>query len=286
MVLFTEDPIRALQQFSSPWLDIAFIAITQLGSRHVLFILSMLVAYVVNKRAGFLVALAVLSSAALNGVLKTSFDMPRPSAELHKIPVSGAGFPSGHAQAAGTFFGTTASIFGRVWTPLALLFLSLVALSRVYLGVHFVGDVLGGVAIGLAVGAVWLLARRWNVGTRLSARSQLLVAFLAPTAAQIGIYLTVREVSTTIGLLTGVAVGWTLEPRFVDLAPPRGNRSVATRLLLGGVALTGLEIAGRSLDFAPAEYGFEILVGLIATIGIPWLFVRVETRPGFTVPDP
>jgi undecaprenyl-diphosphatase len=71
------------------------------------------------------------------------------------LPISKS-FPSSHASMAvvGTF---TLGMLYPQWIP-ALVVLSLVLMfSRVYLGVHYLGDVLGGVAYGLIWGAAWVL---------------------------------------------------------------------------------------------------------------------------------
>src|SRR6185436_699755 len=68
------------------------------------------------------------------------------------------GFPSGHAQNAATAWIATAFYFKKrwIWTT-AILLISLVGLSRVYLGVHFPTDVLGGWVIGALFACLWLL---------------------------------------------------------------------------------------------------------------------------------
>jgi undecaprenyl-diphosphatase len=71
------------------------------------------------------------------------------------LPLSKS-FPSSHASMAvvGTF---TLGALYPAWIP-ALAVLTLVLMfSRVYLGVHYLGDVLGGLAYGLIWGAVWIL---------------------------------------------------------------------------------------------------------------------------------
>ncbi len=65
-------------------------------------------------------------------------------------------FPSSHASMAvvGTF--TLGTLYPQ-WIPVLIALILVLCFSRVYLGVHYLGDVLGGLAYGLVLGAVWVL---------------------------------------------------------------------------------------------------------------------------------
>lgn len=74
------------------------------------------------------------------------------------------GFVSSHASNAFGVFAYTSMTMRRRWfTAPLLLFVSMVAYSRIYLGVHYLGDVIGGAILGLAVGAtVFFVISRAN----------------------------------------------------------------------------------------------------------------------------
>ena len=71
------------------------------------------------------------------------------------LPLSKS-FPSSHASMAvvGTF---TLGMLYPQWIPVLVALMLVLCFSRVYLGVHYLGDVLGGLVYGLVFGAVWVL---------------------------------------------------------------------------------------------------------------------------------
>ncbi len=104
-------------------------------------------------------ALAVITSEVLIGVLKAAFDRPRPPGSL--IVTSGASFPSGHAVAtAVTAVGLVLVLAtpGRTrwrWEVNAVLITSVMALSRVYLRAHWLSDTVAGALLGAGLALGW-----------------------------------------------------------------------------------------------------------------------------------
>lgn len=119
---------------------------------------------------GLVIATAFVTGDAASGAIKEAVDRKRPPVDdpqhltaAVELP-SSPSFPSGHATTAFAAAAAVAVLMPRLrWPALALA--ALVALSRVYLGVHFVLDVLAGAALGLLIGAgIALLARRLGAG--------------------------------------------------------------------------------------------------------------------------
>lgn len=152
--------LLTLQSVATPGLDRAMQLITELGSQSAYVVLLIVTFLGIDARAGRTIGLAVMVSFYLNQLLKPMFDTLRPfevdpalvRSEQAEAGALGAGFPSGHAQSSATFWGLAAVYGRRRWfAVLAAVLIVLIALSRIYLGVHFPVDVVGGLALGLAV---------------------------------------------------------------------------------------------------------------------------------------
>lgn len=105
--------------------------------------------------------LLLVVSDALNELLKVWIQRPRPCQALEAVRIlvgcsrRSFSFPSGHA----TNIAAQAALFAFHYRPLAIpLFLvaAAVGYSRVYVGVHYPADVVGGVIVGLSCGALFV----------------------------------------------------------------------------------------------------------------------------------
>jgi membrane-associated phospholipid phosphatase len=106
--------------------------------------------------------LVVPGGALLNELIKIAFHRARPKFDVPILAVKGYGFPSGHAMMATLLYGLLAVLLVRTlrdvrWRMLVVgvagSVVVLVGISRMYLGAHYLSDILAAVAAGVA----WLV---------------------------------------------------------------------------------------------------------------------------------
>jgi membrane-associated phospholipid phosphatase len=249
-VLFGTEIIEALQSALSPTLDLLFILFTLLGEDYIYMSLIAITYWCFNKRAGVQISYVLLVSAYLNYWLKMSFKMDKPPSECRIILEDDVsyGFPSGHAQSAATFWGWAGLKIRKAWMRIfffALIFL--IGLSRIYLGVHYLGDVLGGMLFG----AVFLIVAYKTIPhleSKLGSIPRWLRDYLMPLISVLlfGLSLAVfpdiaRGNSSLIcGSLFGFSFGYSLEYKHVNISVNVNSWTKVIRSLVGLIIVFGL----------------------------------------------
>lgn len=157
--------LTSIHRLSSPTLDTVAIAITWLGNVPTIVVLGVAIG-IALRRSGRRIDAWVLGAVLAGGgilsiTLKSVFDHPRPQVFAHVYAAAGQSFPSGHSLISYCLWGFVAAwlVSSAPRSPLRWLGAGLciavatsVALSRLYLGVHWPSDVLAG----LLVAAFWL----------------------------------------------------------------------------------------------------------------------------------
>lgn len=171
LTLFDKHFSDWVQTLARPWFTVFLLVITHLHSQlGVISIMFVFTLYFVRRRYRFWVMtllLSVVGGMLLNVALKNIFERTRPSLASPILTVDGYGFPSGHTMAATCLYSALV-VFG-LWktrnTRKRVLIIAggvcmvlLVGFSRIYLGAHYLSDVLGAMAEGLAWVALCLTA--------------------------------------------------------------------------------------------------------------------------------
>lgn len=147
------------------WLSFVMMVITYSGSYMVVSGVTFLsaISFYIHKHARRILPLivSVAGSAATVFVIKNVFYRDRPAEIFHLVVETDSSFPSGHATAAMALYGFLIYIIWKhdrhyLKKPFIVLLSALIVLvgiSRLYLGVHYLTDVLAGYAVGF----VWIL---------------------------------------------------------------------------------------------------------------------------------
>ena len=171
-LLALRDPANPSVPIGPEWLQEAARDVTSLGSIVVLALVTLAAAgYLFLARepvAAWLTLVAVFGGIGLIDLLKAAFARPRPDFIVHAARVFTASFPSGHASLSAITYLTMGVLLAQTQTSkairlyiimLAVFLTVLIGVSRIYLGVHYPTDVLGGWTIGIAWAiACWAIA--------------------------------------------------------------------------------------------------------------------------------
>lgn len=226
-----------LEGLRTPVLDKAMLLITSLGEETAFLVVALIVFWCVDKRKGYYVMAVGFTGTMLNQFFKLLCRVPRPwvldpefsIVEQAREAAAGYSFPSGHTQNAVGTFGSLACmtwnpILKGIWIAVAVL----VPLSRMYLGVHTPADVAMGAFMALTL--VWILKPiAWRAGHRgmkdiigmmlVMAVGLLIFAELFPDFVEVDEHNAqscLKNAYTMIGCLTGVAIVYVAERRFVN----------------------------------------------------------------------
>jgi undecaprenyl-diphosphatase len=181
VLLLLRDPTDPSQPIGPAWLQAAALDFTALGSGFVLgLIVFAIVGFLLFQgtyRTAVFVLVATTSGSALNTLLKEVFGRPRPEVVPHLRDVFSLSFPSGHAMTSAAVFLTLGALLMRITERritkvycmgMAMLLTVLVGSTRVYLGVHYPTDVLGGWLAGMSWALIcYLIERALERRTRL-----------------------------------------------------------------------------------------------------------------------
>ncbi len=157
----------ALNGGHAPWLDDVMLLATEIGRAGFVWLVIALIAAVFprHRMAAWRVGLAVgFAYLVVDGVIKPVIDRARPFEVVDIVRVITtrpltSSFPSGHAAAAVAGALATGRLFPAA-RPILWTMAVLVAVSRVYVGVHWPSDVLAGALIGFLCGWFVLGGRR------------------------------------------------------------------------------------------------------------------------------
>lgn len=170
---FDQSILDSAVEERTPWLIDVVTVITHSGGTVAAWVVSTVLTVVLllqaRRREAVLVAGAMLSGLAVMTALKNLFERQRPPLPDRLVEISSFSFPSGHAMMTAILASVLVAVILRIvlvrHVRITLVFLMVlytlaVGLSRVYLGAHWMTDVLAGWAFGALWAAFWILLTR------------------------------------------------------------------------------------------------------------------------------
>ncbi len=243
-----ESFIQNVQAYSTPFWDVLFGVGSFLGEEWFYLFFLPLLYWCVNPSLGRWVAYALLLSGYVNSALKHVWNAPRPPEALWRnlvVRPNGPGFPSGHAQISTTVWGVLAWRVRRAWLwALAVVLVGVISFSRIYNGVHYPHDVVGGLVIGALGGVLFTVlgprvgdaVKDWSVYRVVWAVTGLAVVMVLLHPAQDNRWPAASAIPF-VATLWGMSIGFTIERRWIHF---EGGGVWWMRILRGVLGLLGV----------------------------------------------
>jgi membrane-associated phospholipid phosphatase len=319
--------IRIIQGIQNPVLSAAMKLITNVVSEFVFFGAVMFLFWVINERKAFRLGMLILMAAWLNSLAKAAFQQPRPfhlESALGMVYESNYGFPSGHAQFIMSFTIPLAYWFCSYWRRrtslqarsgglavritvwiVSVLLILLVSFSRLYLGLHFPQDILGGWILGgLTLAVYFVVEKRFSTEAVIAnhpAANRLRALAAKPrfrliAAAVITVLMNALVPNhSSSAMFFGFAAGYMLMRSYFPFHPglsggPRpAERFIqnALRLAIGFTGAAVLYIGLKKIFPGAASSHYSLfrfiryaLLGFWVSGGAPWVFLRLKGSGG------
>lgn len=270
--------IHAIQSIASPFWDVFFEGVTILAEQYLMIIIFCYIYWIKDKEQGKLLAMSLALTLPLNNIIKNIFNAPRPIGEpgvrsLRVETATGSSFPSGHTQSSSTAYWTVSGFFGKKYLRiLAAVLIVLIALSRVYLGVHWPRDVIAGMVLGIgcAYAASFLFKKFKNHDALFITVSVVILIFT--------LLLPSKNLITSAGLAFGMAPGFFIEGKYVRFGDCSAPSVKVKRFAVGIAVILAVYLLPKLI--LPDIYIFRFiryaLVSFSAVCACPAIFVKLK----------
>jgi membrane-associated phospholipid phosphatase len=239
-ILWSPEPIITIQRLFGVRWNWLFDILTQFGTAKAVTVVFALALWISGRRLAYGLLGVVLLATVIDVLIWTIFPVPRPHDPriIIRTHPGVPSFPSGHTVTATTLWGTLTA-FGRIPAAVSVCIVFLVMLARLYLGVHYLADLLGGIAIALilviAYQRLWQMLVRWFSGRTF--QFFLVLGLSAPIAVFPFTSFSPRGWEL-FGYAMGLGIGMPLEYWYVRYSPAK--ISLRKQVLKVAIGLGGL----------------------------------------------
>jgi|GEM_PF-242753 undecaprenyl-diphosphatase len=301
--------VEFVQKLSvNPIIDKVFIYISYLGEAYLFIAVALLIFWLIDKKWAYQFVTAFLGSTIIVGGLKVAFKRLRPYQDSNIVRSIGTpatesygelsySMPSGHSSTASSIsIGVLKKSKNKFVNFLMILNIILIPFSRIYLGQHYLTDVLAGIALGfLAVTLVyWLFSKTEKEEWIGFALVPLFVAGMAVILFLKIEKLYNKQLFQAAGAFIAFALGYWFEKKVIKFEPKDKRVGVQIFKFIFGIAVVvalqqglkyllpyakvsqGESIPRRNLGFDAIRY---FIIAGWATVGAP-LFFKILFRSG------
>lgn len=289
--------LKFFQSIRNPILNAFFLILTISTEVPVVVLLTAIMYWCINKKYGQKLLFALIPNIVINTGIKELVKEPRPIGakglkSLRTETATGYSFPSGHTQTATTFWTSLILIFKQKWIYiLGSIMILGVGLSRLYLGVHWPVDVVGGWIFGIVFTVIF--AKLFDIVDK-SKNYKLLFLVLIPFIIFIFIVKSESYVKI-LGLLVGLILGYIIEDKFINFKTINNYKEKVNfsskvitnkehiimcvyRFILGIITLGILYLALNFIMPDKVIFNFirYAIISLYAVAGVPALFKIIK----------
>ncbi len=247
------------EKIRNPVLDVFMQLVTELGSETCFLVVALVIYWCIDKRRGYYLMAVGFLGTIINQFMKLFFRIPRPwvkdpqftIVESARADATGYSFPSGHSQTAVGNFGVIAVTAKRKWVRyLAVFFMVLVPVSRMYLGVHTLADVAVGSLCALvlitALRPVVYSRKKWAIPALMVFMILCGLGFLAYTELAafpadidtVNLAHAQKNAYTLLGSMAGFLLGYVIEVKRVNFRVDAVWWAQGLKIVLGlGIAV-------------------------------------------------
>jgi len=248
------------------------------GEEHFYILVAAIIFWCVNKKFGYKLGFALLTSTIVNTALKATINISRPIGtpgirSLRVETATGQAFPSGHTQGAATLWVSSIIQVKKGWMYITgISAIVLVGCSRLYLGVHWPMDIIGGIVIG----TLWVFISNYIFEYAESKKKAwILMVIIVPMLIGM-IFLRQKTYYTIAGTVFAFFIGYIIETKYVQFDVRATKLNQLIKLVFG---LSILIILKSTLkEILPinifADFFRYFVIGLWITLGAPYIFKR------------